>query len=122
VKGVLFSLVCVLLACGLFLLLGSGGDGGKSPAAVRSPVAVHPAAPRPYRVPRQAMRVRTSRQLHGALARSRRTTIVLARGSYASARPFLNSRGHRLYAAAPGQAVLRAGLSLGGNAGPGAAA
>ncbi len=46
---------------------------------------------------------------------------MLAAGAYESRRPFLNPHGHGIYAARRGRAVLRAGLSLGGNAGrPGA--
>ena len=44
---------------------------------------------------------------------------MLANGSYSSRRPFLNPFGHHLYAARLGRAVLRAGLSLGGNVGDG---
>ena len=53
--------------------------------------------------------------------RRKRTSIVLAPGSYDSRQPFFNPYGHRIYAARHGQAVLRAGLSLGGNEGAGGA-
>jgi hypothetical protein len=49
---------------------------------------------------------------------SKPTDIVLADGVYDGSEPFLNPNGHRLYAASLGGAVLRAGLSVGGNAGP----
>jgi hypothetical protein len=112
---------CAAAACALALLLGRDGDGSESPAALRPAPPIRPSPPARYRVPRHAVRVSTSRQLHAALARGRRTTIVLASGRYASRRPFLNPGGHRIYAARRGRAVLRAGLSLGGNGGrPGA--
>ena len=63
------------------------------------------------------MRVATSAQLVQALRRPRPTTIVLADGVYGGTGPFLNPRGHRLYARRLGGAVLRVGLSLGGNDG-----
>jgi len=112
---------CAAAACGLVLLLGGEGERAESPAAQRALRVAPPAPPEAYRVPRHAVRVATSRELHAALASRRRRTIVLARGTYESRRPFLNSHGHRLYAARQGRAVLRAGLSLGGNAGRGGA-
>jgi hypothetical protein len=63
------------------------------------------------------MRVTTSAQLVQALRRTRPTTIVLADGVYRGTGPFLNPYGHRLYARRLGGAVLRVGLSLGGNDG-----
>jgi hypothetical protein len=109
------------IACGLAVLLALDSDRTESPAAMRPLDPIKPAAPAHYRVPRGAVRVSTSRELRAALARARRTTLVLAAGTYRSRRPFLNPHGHRLYAARRGQAVLRAGLSLGGNAGRGGA-
>ena len=44
---------------------------------------------------------------------------MLAPGVYGGRRPFLNEHGHSLYAARLGRAVLRAGLSIGGNTGRG---
>jgi hypothetical protein len=94
----------------------SGGD-GKQPA--RSiPAQIQPAAPASYDIPAGAVRVRTAAQLRRALARTHPSDIVLADGVYDGSRPFLNSHGHRLYAARTGGAVLRAGLSFGGNSGP----
>jgi hypothetical protein len=119
VRAALIS--CAAVGCGLALLLGREADHSESPAALRPAPPIRPAPPAGYRVPRDAVRVTTSRQLHAALARGRRTTIVLAPGTYASRRPFLNPGGHHIYAARRGRAVLRAGLSLGGNTGrPGA--
>jgi hypothetical protein len=119
VRAALIS--CAAVGCGLVLLVGRDGNGSESPAALRPAPLIQPAPPTRYRVPRGAIHVSTSRQLHAALARSQRTTIVLAPGRYESRRPFLNPGGHRIYAARPGRAVLRAGLSLGGNTGrPGA--
>ena len=114
-------ITCAAAACGLVLLLNGEGDQTESPAASRTAPPVRPTPPARYRVPRGAIRVSTSRQLHAALASAARRTIVLAAGAYESRRPFLNPHGHRIYAARRGRAVLRAGLSLGGNAGrPGA--
>ncbi|MBA2374021.1 MAG: hypothetical protein H0V74_07455 [Chloroflexi bacterium] len=45
--------------------------------------------------------------------------IVLENGTYDNAAYFVNSAGHRLYARTLGGAVLRAGLVMGGNWGPG---
>jgi hypothetical protein len=115
------ALITCAAACGLVLLLNGEDDRAESPAAGRPAPPVRPAAPARYHVPRDAIRVSTSRQLHAALARAARRTIVIAAGAYESRRPFLNPNGHRIYAARRGRAVLRAGLSLGGNTGrPGA--
>jgi hypothetical protein len=81
------------------------------------PDLVRPRPPSPYNVPAGALRVTTSAQLVNALRRTRPTTIVLADGVYESPGPFLNPHGHRLYARRVGGAVLRAGVSLGGNDG-----
>jgi hypothetical protein len=115
------ALITFAAACGLVLLLDGDADDTESSAAIRSPPPVRPAPPAHYRVPRGALRVSTSQELRSALARTARTTIVLAAGAYESRRPFFNPHGHAVYAARRGRAVLRAGLSLGGNAGrPGA--
>jgi len=63
--------------------------------------------------------VSTSAQLVSALAGGTATDIVLANGIYDNATPFYNVNGHRLYAATLGGAVLRAGITMGGNWGPG---
>jgi hypothetical protein len=81
------------------------------------PDPVRPMPPSRYAVPRGAVRVTTSAQLAGVLKRTRPTDVVLADGVYGGPGPFLNPHGHRLYAANLGGAVLRVGLSLGGNAG-----
>jgi hypothetical protein len=112
--------VAALITCaavGLVLLLDRDAEQSESPAVSNGEPPVRPAPPARYRVPRGALRVSTSRELHAALARATRTTIVLAAGIYESRRPFLNPDGHAVYAARRGRAVLRAGLSLGGNAG-----
>jgi hypothetical protein len=117
------ALIPCAAACGLALLLAGKGDHTESPAAMRPAPPVRPMPPSRYRLPRAAIRVSTSRQLHAALARTKRRAIVVATGTYESRRPFLNPNGHRIYAAQRGRAVLRAGLSLGGNTGrPGALA
>jgi hypothetical protein len=84
----------------------------------RAPPTVRVAAPSHYEVPAAAVRVRSSAQLRRALLRTKPTDIVLADGVYRGHAPFSDAKGHRLYAAHVGAAVLRAGLSLGGNAGP----
>jgi hypothetical protein len=120
------ALVC-LVAIGGLLLLASGGrkhDGEAKPmraGPVGLPASDHvtPAAPAPYRVPAGAVRVDSARGLRAALASHRRRSIVLAPGVYRGRHPFSNRYGHRLYAARLGQAVLHAGLSMGGNAGRG---
>ena len=85
----------------------------------RTSAQVVPRGPAPYRVPADAVRVGSARALREALARHGRGAIVLAPGVYRGRRPFLNPSGHRLYAARLGRAVLRAGLSMGGNSGRG---
>ncbi len=57
--------------------------------------------------------------LTAALESATARDIVLANGVYDSLGPFTNARGHRLYAATPGGAVLRAGIVLGANGGQG---
>jgi exopolysaccharide biosynthesis polyprenyl glycosylphosphotransferase len=83
------------------------------------PLVTPPQPPAVYRVPAGAVPVSTSAELRAALARHEPRRIVLAPGIYRSPRPFLNPHGHRLYAAKLGAVVLKAGLSLGGNAGRG---
>jgi hypothetical protein len=78
-----------------------------------------PAAPAAYTVPANALRVTTTAELSSALARSAATDIVLADGTYDSGGPFINANGHRIYAARLGGSVLKAGLVMGGNYGPG---
>lgn len=118
------AMLCVAAAAGLLLLVlgarrdereGSAEAGADAPARVQ----VHPRRPAPYRVPAGALRVGSARELRAALATRGRRSIVLAPGVYRGRRPFLNPSGHRLYAARPGRSVLRAGLSMGGNSGPG---
>jgi hypothetical protein len=81
------------------------------------PDPVRPTPPSRYVVPPGAVRVTTSAKLSRVLKRTRPTNIALANGVYGGRGPFLNPHGHRLYAANLGGAVLRVGLSLGGNAG-----
>jgi hypothetical protein len=81
------------------------------------PDLVRPLPPSPYNVPAGALHVTTSEQLVEALRRIRPTAVVLADGVYGGLRPFLNPHGHRLYARRLGGAILRVGLSLGGNNG-----
>jgi hypothetical protein len=121
-------LVLGLAAAGAVLLVavaGSGEDRTREPATTpgeRSEIRIRaPARPAPYRVPRDAVTVSSSKAFRKALAARARTSIVLAPGTYRSRRPFLNPHGHHIYSARLGRAVLRAGLSLGGNEGPGGA-
>ena len=86
------------------------------------PPTVRPAAPSQYELPTNAVHVSSAAELRRALLRTKATDIVLADGFYGGRAPFSNANGHRLYAAHVGAAVLRAGLSLGGNAGPAGAA
>jgi hypothetical protein len=78
-----------------------------------------PVAPSSYTLPSGALQVSSSTQLVTALAGSTPRDIVLADGIYDNTAPFYNPNGHRIYAATLGGAVLRAGLTLGGNWGPG---
>ena len=87
------------------------------PKAPKPEPLVRPLPPSRYKVPADAQRVTTSAQLVKALRRPRPTAIVLADGIYGGTGPFLNPHGHRLYAHRLGGAVLRVGLSLGGNDG-----
>jgi len=120
------ALVCLAAIGGVLLLANDGrkhrGDAASvAPGSVGVPASTHvtPSAPAPYRVPAGAIRVDSSRGLRAALAARRRSSIVLAPGVYRGTRPFLNPYGHQLYAARLGKAVLRAGLSMGGNGGRG---
>jgi hypothetical protein len=122
VKPVLLGCVaaCVLL---LLAVVGSGDDRALGPAtgtAARAGLRLAPPKrPARYRVPHGAVRVSDSEAFRRALAARTPTSIVLAPGSYGGRRPFFNPHGHRIYSARLGRAVLRAGLSLGGNDGPG---
>jgi hypothetical protein len=113
-------------ACALLLVAVVAGRGDERPQGDASAAAgggsarvTPPQRPARYRVPRNAVRVSSSRAFRGALAQPERSAIVLAPGVYRAGRPFHNPHGHRIYSAWPGAAVLRAGLSLGGNEGPG---
>jgi hypothetical protein len=78
-----------------------------------------PVAPSTYVLPGSAVNVATSAQLITALASGTPTDIILANGIYDNATSFYNVAGHRLYAATLGGAVLRAGITMGGNWGSG---
>jgi hypothetical protein len=119
-------IACVAFcAAALGLAAGSGNDRAQGPpvghGARAAPRAITVHHPRRYRVPRGAVRVASARALRAALAVRRPTSIVLAPGSYGGREPFVDQFGHRLYAARPRSAVLRTGLSLGGNEGSGGA-
>jgi hypothetical protein len=119
-------LVGLAAACALLLVAvaGTGNGGSPEPRAgeTRAPPRVSPPRqPQHYQVPQAAVRVSNSQEFRRALAARRRTSIVLEPGTYRSPRPFFNSHGHHIYSARLGKAVLRAGLSLGGNEGPGGA-
>jgi hypothetical protein len=108
-------------AAALGFAVSSGSDRAQTPPAAsgarvaRAAIAVH--HPRRYGLPRGAVRVHSSAGLRRALAVRRRTSIVLAPGSYGSSEPFFNRSGHRIYAARRGTAVLHAGLSIGSGSG-----
>jgi len=122
VKPVLLGCVA---ACAVLLLVvvGCGEDRARAPAAGNTvgatPHVSPPKRPAHYRAPRHAVRVSSSEALRRALGARQRKSIVLAPGSYGGPEPFLNAHGHRIYSARLGKAVLRSGLSLGGNYGPG---
>jgi hypothetical protein len=86
---------------------------------VAAPDILPPASPASYELPAAAVRVTSSIGLAAALSAPQPTDIVLADGVYDSPGPFLNPNGHRLWSARPGGAVLKAGISLGGNWGLG---
>jgi hypothetical protein len=87
-----------------------------------------PIPPQDYSIPSGAVSVSTSQQLVFALASSTAQDIVLADGMYTTAgtnspTPYFQiTQGDRLWAAHRGSAILRAGLSFGGNYGNGGGA
>jgi hypothetical protein len=105
-----------LVAAAAALAVSRGGEKDPAPRAEFART-VRPAAPARYEIPSSAVSVRSSTELRHALLRSQPTDIVLSDGVYDAPGPCLNANGHRLYAAGVGGAVLRAGLSLGANAG-----
>ena len=120
--GIAPGLVCVLLVASQAGCAGASssvreapataGSQGVSSSKLQAVTVKRPVAPSAYRLPRRALRVSSSRQLLAALADRRRETIVLAPGRYDSSKPFFDRDGDRLYAAAPGKAVLEAGVNL----------
>jgi hypothetical protein len=102
----------------------ASGPAVDASASARTAAALRPvfaAPPARYSVPHGALRVSSSRALRAALRRHDRRVIALAPGAYGGHRPFLNPHGHDLYGVRPGRAILRAGVSLGGNTGRGGA-
>jgi len=95
----------------------SEGGGLPAPPAVTDAQPV--AAPSGYSLPAGAVRVANTSALISALEDAVPRDIVLADGAYDNSVPFYNVTGHRLYAATLGGAVLRAGVSMGGNWGEG---
>jgi hypothetical protein len=93
------------------------GGGSSTAATVSPPEPAPPKAPARYRLPAGAARVSSSAQLVAALANPGRRDIVLAPAEYDHPRPFANTFGHRIYAARPGQVILRAGISIGARSG-----
>jgi hypothetical protein len=121
VKTLLAASVAAAVAL-LAALLGGPSEQEARPAAGAAALTLaRPASPAAYKVPRHARHIESAAELRAALADSRRTTLVLAPGRYGGRAPFQNSHGHRIYSARPGRAVLRAGLSIGGNFGRGGA-
>jgi hypothetical protein len=118
-------LVPLALILGVSVLAAQTGDSGSHESGEIASTTLQairvtaPAAPSRYRVPKRALKVSSSAQLISALSGRRPRDIVLAAGAYDYAEPFSNPHGHRLYAARLGRAVLRAGIVLGANDGPG---
>ncbi|HET7854909.1 MAG TPA: hypothetical protein VFL41_00480, partial [Gaiellaceae bacterium] len=111
------------LSLGVLLAAQTDGSGSQRRTEIAStPLPAitvrRPAAPAPYRVPKDALRVSSSAELVSVLRRRGREDIVLEAGAYDHAGPFSNPHGHRLYAGRLGRAVLRAGIVLGANDGP----
>ncbi len=96
------------------------GDGEGSAALMgsRTTGVAAPQQPGSYQLPQHATVVSSSAELSRALRHSAKN-IVLADGTYDSSTYFADTGGSRLYARHVGQAVLRAGLVVGGNWGPG---
>jgi hypothetical protein len=92
-----------------------------APPTISSQLATPPASPRKYLLPRRALWVSNGAQLRRALARYTSRDIILRNGIYDNSEPFYNPHGDRLYAQTLRGAVLRAGISLGANTGPGGA-
>lgn len=90
-----------------------------APPKAISRLAQPPAPPRRYRLPRGAIWVSNAAQLRRALSRYVSRDIVLRNGFYGGAEPFPNRGGDRLWAQTLGGAVFGAGISMGGNSGPG---
>ena len=115
----LAAIGCVAFcAAAVGLAIGSGNDHAQPPAgrsAIVAPRAFVVHHPRRYALPRHAAHVSSAAGLRRALAVHRPTSIVLASGSYGGSEPFVDQAGHAIYAARRGRAVLRAGLSIGGN-------
>lgn len=107
-----------LVGAAAAVAISRGGENGSAPGVDPGPAELRPAVPSPYEVPASALSVSTSAELRRALLHPQPTDIVLAEGVYDAPKPFVNSNGHRVYAARLGGAVLRVGLSLGANAGP----
>ncbi|HAF09069.1 MAG TPA: hypothetical protein DCK98_03170 [Chloroflexi bacterium] len=98
---------------------GYPNERGALPAPPAGTDAALVAAPSGYSLPAGAIRVANSAALISALEGSVPRDIVLADGVYDNSEPFYNVTGHRLYSATLGGAVLRAGISMGGNWGAG---
>jgi hypothetical protein len=113
-----FSSYLAVVAALAALAVSCGEDKDRARPAKAASGAVRPAAPSRYEVPPAAIRVATSTELRRVLLSPDPLDIELADGVYDGSAPFLNPNGHRLYAGRIGGAVLRAGLSMGANAGP----
>jgi hypothetical protein len=95
-----------------------GVDPAMEPSAITD-VHGHVGGSAAYIVPTPAVPVATSADLLAALAAPTAQNIVLTALLYDNGAAFVNASGHRLYSAAVGSAMLKAGLVLGGNYGPG---
>ena len=118
------SLAFVVLAAASITCVGLPQAAERTASPARAEVTVDvitPFPPSEYVLPTGALHIASSAALIAALAGTTPRDIVLADGIYDNTRPFLNPNGHRLYAEHLGGAVLRAGISVGGNSGPGRA-
>jgi hypothetical protein len=97
----------------------ASGSTSPAPPLATSRLARLPAPPRQYQLPRRAIWVSNATQLRRALSRHTSRDIVLRNGFYGGTEPFWNPGGDRLWAQTSGQVVFGAGISMGGNSGPG---
>ncbi|MBA2258294.1 MAG: hypothetical protein H0W18_05325 [Acidobacteria bacterium] len=115
----LLSAAVILSFASGFILLGPSIDPARigSIALTATVTVAAPLAPASYAIPAGSLSVSDSAELNAALARTTATDIVLADGIYDNPGPFVNTNGHRLYAARLLGATLTAGVNLASNYG-----